>query len=158
MQQQLASNRVNRTTRRNVTHPSLFAGRIFGPDGKSLTPTHSSKGKKRYRYYVSKDGALRLPAKELETAVKTAISNHRPLLLYCEQNTLSDEGAFNLIDRVQLVDGELNISVDPEADIPAFTIPYLKRKRGVEHKLVLDGSSRRDPDLALIKRTVRAMD
>ncbi len=58
--------------------PALLKGLIFGPDGAAFSPTHTRKGGKLYRYYVSqsvlKRGADacpigRVPAAEVETAV-----------------------------------------------------------------------------------------
>ncbi|WP_173934277.1 recombinase family protein [Chelativorans sp. Marseille-P2723] len=58
--------------------PALLKGLIFGPDGAAFSPTHTRKGDRLYRYYVSqtvlKHGAnacpiARVPAAEVETAV-----------------------------------------------------------------------------------------
>ena len=58
--------------------PALLKGLIYGPDGAALSPTHTRKRGKLYRYYVSqtilKYGAGscpvgRVPAAEIETAV-----------------------------------------------------------------------------------------
>src|SRR5690606_29903728 len=58
--------------------PALLKGLLFGPDGAAFSPTHTKKGDKLYRYYVSqsvlKRGADacsvgRVPAAEVETAV-----------------------------------------------------------------------------------------
>jgi DNA invertase Pin-like site-specific DNA recombinase len=58
--------------------PALLKGLIFGPDGAAFSPTHTRKGTKLYRYYVSqsvlKRGAsacpiARVPAAEVEMAV-----------------------------------------------------------------------------------------
>ena len=58
--------------------PALLRGLIFGPDGRALSPTHTRRRGKQYRYYVSQavlkgtaDGCLvrRLPAGEIEAAV-----------------------------------------------------------------------------------------
>lgn len=58
--------------------PALLKGLIFGPDGAAFSPTHTRKGDKLYRYYVSqsvlKRGADacpigRVPAAEVEMAV-----------------------------------------------------------------------------------------
>ena len=35
--------------------PALLKGLIFGPTGRAMTPTHTRKGGKLYRYYVSTD-------------------------------------------------------------------------------------------------------
>lgn len=74
-------------------NPSLLAGFVFDANGCHLTPTHSKKGKRRYRYYVSNElhqGAaedvdgFRIPAQELEGAViqglKSFLTNDARLL------------------------------------------------------------------------------
>jgi DNA invertase Pin-like site-specific DNA recombinase len=57
---------------------SLLKGLIFGPTGRAMTPAHTRKGGKLYRYYVSTDvlkrdadacPVRRVPAAELESAV-----------------------------------------------------------------------------------------
>jgi DNA invertase Pin-like site-specific DNA recombinase len=58
--------------------PALLKGLIYGPDGAAFSPTHTRKGDRLYRYYVSqtvlKHGAgscplARVPAAEIEAAV-----------------------------------------------------------------------------------------
>jgi DNA invertase Pin-like site-specific DNA recombinase len=58
--------------------PSLLKGLIFGPTGRAMTPAHTRKGGKLYRYYVSTDvlkrdaeacTVRRVPAGEIESAV-----------------------------------------------------------------------------------------
>jgi site-specific DNA recombinase len=58
--------------------PALLKGLIFAPDGSAMSPTHTRRRQKLYRYYVSqtalKQGAdacslRRVPAAEIETAV-----------------------------------------------------------------------------------------
>jgi hypothetical protein len=58
--------------------PALLKGLIFGPTGRALTPAHTRKGGKLYRYYVSTDvikrdadacPVRRVPAAEIESAV-----------------------------------------------------------------------------------------
>jgi site-specific DNA recombinase len=58
--------------------PALLKGIIFGPTGKAMTPTHTWRNGKLYRYYVATDvlkvGAdacplRRIPAAEIERAV-----------------------------------------------------------------------------------------
>jgi hypothetical protein len=58
--------------------PALLKGLIFGPTGRAMTPTHTRKGGKLYRYYVSTDvlkrdadscSVQRIPAAEIESAV-----------------------------------------------------------------------------------------
>jgi hypothetical protein len=58
--------------------PTLLKGLIFGPTGRAMTPAHTRKGGKLYRYYVSTDvlkrdadacPVRRVPAAEIEGAV-----------------------------------------------------------------------------------------
>lgn len=67
-----------RGSRNRAQTPALLKGLIFGPGGRSMTPTHTRRGQKLYRYYVSQSvlkGAApdsetqRVPAGEVERAV-----------------------------------------------------------------------------------------
>jgi site-specific DNA recombinase len=67
-----------RAARTRAATPALLKGLIFGPTGCAMTPTHTRRGDKLYRYYVSqsvlKRGADacpvgRVPAAEIEGAV-----------------------------------------------------------------------------------------
>jgi site-specific DNA recombinase len=67
-----------RAARTRADTPALLKGLLFGPDGAAFSPTHTRKGGKLYRYYVSqsvlKHGAGscpvgRVPAGEIEVAV-----------------------------------------------------------------------------------------
>lgn len=42
-----------KAVRSNVATPAPLKGLLFGPDGKAMTPSHSTKKGKRYRYYVT---------------------------------------------------------------------------------------------------------
>jgi DNA invertase Pin-like site-specific DNA recombinase len=67
-----------RAARTRADTPALLKGLLFGPDGAAFSPTHTRKGDKLYRYYVSQTvlthgaGACpvcRVPAGEIEAAV-----------------------------------------------------------------------------------------
>ena len=67
-----------RAARTRADTPALLKGLLFGPDGAAFSPTHTRKGGRLYRYYVSqtvlKHGAgscpvSRVPAGEIEAAV-----------------------------------------------------------------------------------------
>lgn len=67
-----------RAARTRADTPALLKGLLFGPDGSAFSPTHTRKGGRLYRYYVSqavlKHGAGscpigRVPAGSIETAV-----------------------------------------------------------------------------------------
>ncbi len=79
----LADNRDERKHGVAAEAPSLLAGVLFELTGAPLTPSHSSKKGRRYRYYVSRtlvtasredapDG-LRLPAGDLEALVESRL-------------------------------------------------------------------------------------
>ena len=76
----LASNIGDRRSGRHFTSPSLLAGMIRDGAGRPMSPSHTLKGGKRYRYYVSNDAGseltgstMRLPAKTLETSIIAAL-------------------------------------------------------------------------------------
>jgi hypothetical protein len=70
-----------RANRNRQQTPALLKGLIFGADGRALSPTHSRKNGRLYRYYVAQrvlkgdaaagdDGIVRqVPAAEIEAAV-----------------------------------------------------------------------------------------
>lgn len=75
-----ASSRPSRRKSMAITSP--LAGKVFDETGDRLTPSHTTRGSRRFRYYVSsrlvknsgKDGqeGLRISAQKLETAVADA--------------------------------------------------------------------------------------
>ncbi len=82
VQQLIAANRQGEREGQRTRATSLLAGKLQDAVGEALVATHAVKGSVRYRYYVSRslqhgsDGKepatntpLRIPAKEIETAV-----------------------------------------------------------------------------------------
>lgn len=78
----LAQNRVKQAGRHRAKEPSLLTGLLFDINGHRLTPIHSTKAGKRYRYYETRpletNGATqvkanRVPAHDLERVVMGAI-------------------------------------------------------------------------------------
>ena len=74
----LAENTHTRSANTRAQTPALLRGLIFGPTGAAMSPTHTRKGMRLYRYYVSQDVLKRgpeacpvgrVPAAEIETAV-----------------------------------------------------------------------------------------
>ena len=74
----LAENTVARANGTRAQTPALLRGLIFAPGGRAMTPSHSRKAGKLYRYYVATDAirqgyaecAVRsVPAAEVEEAV-----------------------------------------------------------------------------------------
>lgn len=80
VQRQLSANAVARRSGKRATNSSLLAGRIFTSDGRRLTPSHTVKGTRRYRYYATtgnspSNPAIRLPAPALEALVADTVSS-----------------------------------------------------------------------------------
>ena len=80
VQQRLSANRVRRRNGNGAREASLLAGLLFDDRGRRLTPSHATKGKRRYRYYVTAsnghdDASLehrpwRIPAHEIEDTIR----------------------------------------------------------------------------------------
>lgn len=79
VQARLAAQRVGHKNRSHVAHPSLLVDKLFDETGRRLIPTQTSRGNKRYRYYVtpadSPGDPVRLPANELEQLVIRAVKD-----------------------------------------------------------------------------------
>ena len=79
VQERLTRNRQGHKVRVRGKNTSILGGKLFDETGRRLNASHTTKGKKRYRYYVtpvSDPGApIRLPAAELEREVAHAIAN-----------------------------------------------------------------------------------
>ena len=80
----LADNRNDRKHGATAEEPSLLAGMIFNETDQPLTPTHATKGSRRYRYYVSKSlitgtksedpQGRRIPAGDIEGLVTSRMT------------------------------------------------------------------------------------
>lgn len=157
VQAKLSQNRVARKARCNVRNPSPLAGRIFDGSGQPLTPSHSNKKGQRYRYYVSRDRSVRLPATELENGVASTLQTDRELMFHLQQTGQVEIDRFELVQRVTVRDGTLDVEVTAGDMAMTVSSDFTTRKRGVENKLVLNAETTRAPDAALIKRILRAM-
>jgi site-specific DNA recombinase len=67
----LASQRQRRRFGKNAQHGSLLAGMISDTQRRPLTATHTTKGGKRYRYYLRRD-----PAAETQTGSRLCLPAH----------------------------------------------------------------------------------
>ena len=71
----LASNACGSSRRKRHQNPSQLVGKVFDGEGRAMTPSHAQRGRKRYRYYVTRpdevDGApaWRVNAHDLERVV-----------------------------------------------------------------------------------------
>jgi hypothetical protein len=107
----LAENVRTRSANTRAQTPALLTGLIFGPTGAAMSPTHTRKGKRLYRYYGSQDVLKRgpeacpvglVPATEIEGAVIDQLRGlfHQPEIIVgtwraagAEQDELTeDEG------------------------------------------------------------------
>lgn len=66
---------------RKARNPSLLVGMVTDPDGRAMTPTHTRRDGRQYRYYVSRlapgedrQSAWRVPAGEIERIVIEAVA------------------------------------------------------------------------------------
>ena len=85
VQDQLARNRRNRASRTTAKVPSLLAGLLYDDRNNPMSPTHSRKANRRYRYYVSQavlqfgdkqaGEVIRLPATTIEDLVVEQLQN-----------------------------------------------------------------------------------
>ena len=77
VQERLEANRQGHKSQSHAANPSLLSGKLMDESGRRLVPSHTRKGNKRYRYYVTPPEEagepIRLPAHELELLVLKAI-------------------------------------------------------------------------------------
>ncbi len=82
----LARNGADRQFGTNAADPSLLAGLVQDEQGRVLTPSHASKGSRRYRYYLTAAGGegegpaaprgIRIPAGEIEQLITRGVAAH----------------------------------------------------------------------------------
>lgn len=86
IQRRLSNRSGQKRGERAAAHPSPLAGNLFDETGDCLTPSHSAKNGKRFRYYISRrlvtgkskkhPDAWRLPAPRLEASIARVVHNH----------------------------------------------------------------------------------
>jgi len=83
VQDRLSERARNRILGNGADHPSLLAGIIRDGEGRAMSPSHSNRGSRRYRYYVTHEAhvsaqrpALRVAAHDLETIVTDHLVGH----------------------------------------------------------------------------------
>ncbi|MEQ8249416.1 MAG: recombinase family protein [Alphaproteobacteria bacterium] len=165
VQAMLAANRIDRRRGSNAKEPSLLAGILFDEHGRRLTPSHANKGGRRYRYYVTdpRDGgrlpAIRLPAKEVETAVLAELGRYLSTARGAPgSSSIMEADCIEVLRtnvfKVVLGNADLEIFLKAPGDHEEqhLRVPYSLRRRGVEAKLILDTDihprkSKQDPVL-----------
>ena len=122
-QKQLASQTPARSARGGVRTLSPLRGKLFDESSTSLTPSHTQKSGRRYRYYVSREPASqastpptkasaenggesrwRLPAREIERLVGEAVvslfSNPAELAQWAREAEIDVNAVPQLLERV----------------------------------------------------------
>lgn len=185
---------VLRGTQARKTKPSPLAGKLFDEHGGRLSPSHSRKHGRRYRYYISRKlvtgrkdelqgRGWRLPAAALEVFVRRAVqryiksnigvwlSRSNDAQVHRRVQALAEDADWmlNAVERIDLKDGLVTIALTQttlsqefgvetksfELSDLAFDVPFRLRRRGVETRFVIAGSTSK-PDTALITNIARA--
>lgn len=82
VQAALADKAPARQRRANIKNPSLLAGLVHDGHGRPMAPSHTVKGTKRYRYYITREvecggpASWRVPAHDLEQLVIGRLCRH----------------------------------------------------------------------------------
>ena len=181
VQSVLATNRREHRLGTRSRYPSLLTGMIIDPDGRSMSPTHATKGSKRHHYYISRlnpgedrKNIWRMPAGEIDRAVIQCLvrwvaasekltaddpdeseSVTIPLLSVPEQRAL----LLARSAKVQVTLDGLLIKLGPEEQATTITLSACLARRGSEVRLIVspdDSSPDRQPDPVLLKLVVLA--
>ncbi|GGL58270.1 recombinase family protein [Wenxinia marina] len=118
---QAAAGKRRGGTRRRASPAAWLVGRLVDETGDRLTPTHTTKGGRRYRYYVSNrlvgggpdPAGWRLPAPTLERAVAGAIGRH--LVAAAERQAVVTGIPATLLAGI----GERTIALGRRPDLPS---------------------------------------
>src|SRR5229473_2586291 len=102
--------------------PSPLIGKLFDERGEGLTPSHAVKGKRRYRYYVSRSlikgcasqatNGWRVPAAELErivaTATKTILDDRQLIVAAIEEAPIDSRQTASLPETAAALSAQLS--------------------------------------------------
>jgi len=146
VQERLTNNAVPRSDRPQVVESSLLMGKLFDVLGEGLTPSHSVKAGRRYRYYVSRSlitgtadanrRGWRIPAPDLERAVAEAagrmLSDRQGIavalseagigisdLASCWAEAAKEPAPIDWVQRVEIADDALTLTLSLSAIVPA---------------------------------------
>lgn len=137
----LKENRQQRTHTRNTGSGGLLTGLLFGPDGSAFFSVYTSKGSRRYQYYVSKDlrsrsedRPFRVSAHALEKIVRDEIAERLRDKAFVVAR-FADRSALDLSTSELIQGAERLAAIIETADAPTF--------RGLVERVVLDRRSMR---------------
>ena len=124
VQKRLASQTPTRPSRTNASSLNPLRGKLFDEAGTALTPSHTLKSGRRYRYYVSRDRTAnatakaangrspgwRLPAREIERRVEEAVvalfANPAELTRLAREAQVHEAQISELLERVRCWSGK----------------------------------------------------
>ncbi|MEQ8504352.1 MAG: recombinase family protein [Rhodospirillales bacterium] len=156
----------------NRDQGSLLTGLLFDETGDRLTPSHTNKKGRRYKYYISSrlvtdptaTEGWRLPAGQIETAVIESLGDILAEIVHqgIELNIEDPAHIRRLLERVTIAPGSLKVELalasikDLTGHLPTQPlvreIPIAIKRRGVEGKFIMPGKARApEPDAELIK-------
>lgn len=167
----LAGNSRERRVSARGTQPSLLAGMLRDGHGRPMTPTHATKGTRRYRYYVTRERETddphrtwRLPAHAIEQVVVERLSQYlgdgsalidRLLNLSAETLELIQQRSATLAEgvlakpfasRVILLELGLKVQVNDDClDLTVDQASLLRRVLGNDHNCTRFADGAREP-------------
>lgn len=157
VQRKLDEQRTNHTITRSSSE-SLLMGRIFDDRGNRMTPSHSLKDGKRYRYYLSSvlnhgqaeqaGSVRRIPAAEIETLVINAVRKRIK-----EPTTTTDSDLFNAnVGRVEVHATRIVIKLARKSDRKSYRksdktvlyVPWTKTNLKRRREIIAPAASSKD--------------
>jgi Recombinase len=99
VQAQLAANHHENRTRINAKSKSLLTGLIYDDAGNRLVSSHATKNGKRYRYYITSQGAQRSAATPDPSKLRLPATMIDELLRTRWQSFLTDKAAISILLR-----------------------------------------------------------
>jgi len=133
LQEMLSSNAAKPRRSKQHGDPSPLAGKIVDEAGEPLTSSHTKKGDKRYRYYMSqklvtgvtradeKQRTWRIPDGQLEGAIAAAVQKRIAQLSVAaniqqfpgtETPVPDAKAALNVVERVGIAPGQLTVDLN----------------------------------------------
>ena len=136
VQKKLSDQAVTHKSHKKARDVNLLKGLLFDTDGKPYSPSHTKKGGKRYRYYISqtllqfgdhpKSAMARLPAHEIEQVITDtmryklteilaldSVEDHG-LIAHIKPSAMPDAMLIDCVNRITVMQDELLLDINPE--------------------------------------------